>query len=184
VAYASLEQPEHRTGLKYDPLLQHVHKERPKLASAVLTVLRAYFAAGCPDQHLSAWGSFEQWSRVVRGALVWAGMPDPIGGRKELTETGDSETGTLERCLIEWEKLGKPMLVSDVLSEMSVGAFAHAELKAALAELCECAPDKLTTKLVSMQLRKYKRKNVGGRRFDHKPKQGGGTPWFVGTIVR
>lgn len=179
----SLENPETRTGFKYDPLLQHVHKERPKLASAVLTVLRAYFAAGCPDQRLSAWGSFEQWSRIVRGALVWAGMPDPIGGRKELTETGDSETGTLERCLIEWEKLGKPMLVSDVLSEMNVGAFAHAELKTALAELCECAPDKLTTKLVSMQLRKYKRKNVGGRRFDHKPKQGGGTPWFVGTIV-
>lgn len=180
----SLENPEHRTDLKYNPLIPHVHKERPKLASAVLTVLRAYFSAGCPDQRLSAWGSFEQWSHIVRGALVWAGMPDPIGGRKELTETGDSETGTLERVLIEWEKLNKPMLVSDLLSEMSVGAFAHAELKAALAELCECAPDKLTTKGVSMQLRKYKRKNVGGRRFDHKPKQGGGTPWFVARIVR
>lgn len=180
----SLENPETRTDLKYNPLIPHVHRERPKLASAVLTVLRAYFAAGCPDQHVSAWGSFEQWSRIVRGALVWAGMPDPIGGRKELTETGDSETGTLERVLIEWEKLDKPMLVSDLLSEMSVGGFAHAALKAALAELCECAPDKLTTKGVSMQLRKYKRKNVGGRRFDHKPKQGGGTPWFVSRIVR
>lgn len=180
----SLESPEHRTGFKYDPFIPHVHRERPKLASAALTVLRAYLAAGCPDQSLSAWGSFEAWSRVVRGALVWAGMPDPIGGRKELAETGDSETGTLERVLIEWEKLGKPMLVSDVLSEMHVGAFAHAALKEALAELCECSPDKLTTKLVSMQLRKYKRKNVGGRRFDHKPKIGGGTPWFVGRIVR
>jgi hypothetical protein len=109
-------------------------------------------------------------------------MPDPINGRRELVESGDSELGVLERVLIEWEKLGKPMLVSDLLAEMHVGAFAHAALKEALAELCECSPDKLTTKLISMQLRKYKKKNVGGRRFDHKPKQGGGTPWFVSRI--
>jgi hypothetical protein len=179
----SLELPENRTGFKYDPLLPYVHKERPRLASAVLTVLRGYFAAGCPDQGLSSWGSFEEWSRIVRGALVWAGMPDPIGGRAELIESGDSEMGVLERTLIEWEKLGKPMLVSDVLAEMHLGAFAHAALKEALAELCECSPDKLTTKGISMQLRKYRKKNVGGRRFDHKPKQGGGTPWFVSRIA-
>lgn len=179
----SFEHPEHRTGFKYSPLLPHVHRERPKLASAVLTVLRGYFAAGCPDQGLPAWGSFEEWSHIVRGALVWVGMPDPLQGRTELVESGDSEIGALERVLIEWEKFGKPMLVSDVLTEMHIGAFAHAALKEALAELCECSPDKLTTKSVSMQLRKYRKKNVGGRRFDHKPKQGGGTPWFVGRIV-
>lgn len=179
----TLEKPEHRTGFKYDPILPHVHRERPKLASAVLTVLRGYFAAGCPNQSLTSWGSFEQWSRIVRGALVWAGMPDPIDGRKELVEGSDSELGVLERVLIEWEKLGKPTLVSDLLSEMHVGAFAHAALKEALAELCECSPDKLTTKAISMQLRKYRKKNVGGRRLDHKPKQGGGTPWFVSRIV-
>lgn len=180
----SLEHPEYRTGFKYDPLIPYVHKERPRLASAVLTVLRGYFSAGCPDQSLSNWGSFEQWSRIIRGALVWAGMPDPISGRRELVDSGDSEIGVLERVLIEWEKLGKPMLVSDVLSEMHLGAFSHAALREALAELCECAPDKLTTKGISMQLRKYRKKNVGGRRFDHKSKQGGGTPWFVSHIVR
>lgn len=179
----SYENPENRSDFKYYPLLPHVHRERPKLASAALTILRAFFAAGCPDQKLSAWGSFEAWSRIVRGALVWAGMPDPIGGRKEMIESGDSELGVLERVLIEWEKLGKPTLVSDLLSEMHVGAFAHAALKEALAELCECSADKLTTKIISMQLRKYKKKNVGGRRFDHKPKQGGGTPWFVARIT-
>ena len=179
----SLENPENRKGFKYDPVLPHVHKERPKLASAVLTVLRAYFAAGCPDQGLNNWGSFEQWNRIIRGALVWVGMPDPLSGRTELVESGDSELGVLERVLIEWEKLGKPMFVSDVLSEMHVGAFAHAALKEALAELCECAPDKLTTKAVSMQLRKYRQKNVGGRSFDHKSKQEGGARWFVNRIT-
>lgn len=179
----SLEHPENRDDFKYSDLIAHVRKERPALVVAVLTILRAFFVVGCPDQKLSSWGSFEQWSRVVRGALVWAGMPDPVSGRTELTETGDSEIGVLERVLIEWEKLGKPMLVSDLLSEMSVGGFAHADLKAALAELCECSPDKLNARLVGSQLRKYRKKNVGGLRFDHKPKQGGGTPWFVSRIT-
>jgi hypothetical protein len=175
----ALEHPEKRKGFKHENLISHVRAERPALASAALTVLRAYFAAGCPDQGLTAWGSFEQWSRVVRGALVWAGMPDPVEGRVELEESGDSELGALERALIAWEQIGKPRLVSEVLAEMHMTAFAHADLKEAFAELCECSADKLTARGVGAQLKKYKRRNVGGRCFDHKSKQGGGTPWFV-----
>lgn len=174
-----LENPEKRSDFKYPNLLPHVLEQRPALVAAALTILRAYFVAGCPDQGLDSWGSFEEWSRIIRGALVWVGLPDPIGGRVELIESGDSELGTLERVLIEWEKLGKPMLVSDVLSEMQIGAFAHAGLKEALAELCECSPERLTARVVSARLRKYRRRVVGGRRLDQKPKTMHGIPWYV-----
>lgn len=174
-----LENPEKRGGFKYPNLLAHVLEQRPTLVVAALTILRAYFTAGCPDQVLSSWGSFEEWSRIIRGALVWVGLPDPVGGRVELIESGDSELGVLEKVLIEWEKLGKPMLVSDVLSEMQIGAFAHAGLKEALAELCECSPEKLTTRGVSMKFRKYRRRVVGGRRLDQRAKEERGTKWFV-----
>jgi hypothetical protein len=174
-----LENPEARSGFKYPELFTHVEKVRPSLVVAALTILRAFFVAGCPDQKLVSWGSFEDWTRIVRGALVWTGLPDPIGGRSELVESGDSELGTLERALIAWEKLGKPMLISDVLAEMQLTAFAHSGLKEALAELCECAPERLTAKGVGAKLKKYKKRNVGGRCFDHQPKVGGGTPWYV-----
>jgi len=177
-----LENPEHRSDLKYDPILPHVRKERPKLAAAALTVLRGYFSAGCPDQGLVRWGSFEQWSNVVRGALVWAGMEDPIKGRKDLVESGNSETSALERALLAWEALGRPMLVSEVLTEIHMGSFAHAELREALAELCACSADRLTAQVLGYQLRKYRKKNVGGRRFDTKPKGKHGIPWFVARI--
>jgi len=174
-----LEKPENRKGFRYDPLETHVQEQRPALVVAAITILRAYFHAGCPDQNLTPWGSFEDWSRVVRGALVWAGMSDPLGGRAELVDSGDSELGVLERVLIAWEKLGKPVLVSELLTEIHMAAFAHTELREALAELCACSADKLTARSVGAQLKKYKRRNVGGRCFDHKPKVGGGTPWFV-----
>jgi hypothetical protein len=177
-----MEHPEDRGGFKYYPLLPHVNKVRPTLVVAVLTILRAYFAAGCPDQKLSSWGSFENWSRIIRGALVWSDMPDPYVGRAELVESGDSEVSVLEKVLVAWEKLGKPTLVSDLLNEIGATAFAHLELKTALAELCECAPEKLTAREVGAKLKKHKKQNVGGRMFDHRPKQGGGTPWFVARI--
>lgn len=178
-----MEHPEDRGGFKYYPLLPHVDKVRPTLVVAVLTILRAFFTAGCPDQKLPAWGSFENWSRIIRGSLVWSGMPDPYIGRAELVESGDSEVSTLEKVLVAWEKLGKPTLVSNLLAEMHATAFAHLELKEALAELCECTVERLTARDVGAKLRKHKKQNVGGRMFDHKPKQGGGTPWFVVKVT-
>ena len=40
-------------------------------------MLRAYHVAGRADQKLPSCGSFEQWSRLVRSAVVWTGMKDP-----------------------------------------------------------------------------------------------------------
>ncbi len=42
-----------------------------------LTILGAYVQAGRPSMNLRHWGSFEGWSDLVRGAVVFAGLPDP-----------------------------------------------------------------------------------------------------------
>ncbi|MDB4929971.1 MAG: hypothetical protein JWM10_2455 [Myxococcaceae bacterium] len=49
-----------------------------RLASAALTLLRAYQAAGSPYVHLPRWPGFERWSRFVRSAVVWSGCDDPV----------------------------------------------------------------------------------------------------------
>lgn len=51
---------------------------RSTYLSAALTILRAFHVAGRPDQRIPTWGSFETWSELVRGALVWAGCVDPF----------------------------------------------------------------------------------------------------------
>lgn len=69
------ERPELRE-FKGDPVAT-VLDDRGKYVAACLTIVRAYIAAGCPGQ-LPALASFEEWSRLVRSALVWLGKPDPL----------------------------------------------------------------------------------------------------------
>src|SRR5262249_21875370 len=71
------EHPEERKEFRHPDLVAWAGQNRPELLGAALTILRAQFAAGRPDQGLPAWGSFEGWSGVVRSAVVWVGLPDP-----------------------------------------------------------------------------------------------------------
>lgn len=69
--------PHNRSDFKHPNILEWVNENRGVLISSALTILRGYFAAGKPRYRLKAWGSFEDWSRVVRCAMVWAGFEDP-----------------------------------------------------------------------------------------------------------
>jgi putative DNA primase/helicase len=72
---ANLERPELRQ-FKRRPF-DTVMADRGTYIAAALTVVRGYLAAGCPDT-LPALASFEDWSRLVRSALVWLGRADPV----------------------------------------------------------------------------------------------------------
>jgi hypothetical protein len=147
-----------------------------------VTVLRAFFVAGCPDQGLSPWGSFEGWSRLVRGALVWAGEPDPYAGRKELVETGDRDVDVLERLLVGWEEFGGPKTTAEALASLKSAPALHGVLRDALCDLCRVTADKLTARGVGNRLTKFKRRAVGDRYLDCLPKIGTGVPWVVSRV--
>jgi hypothetical protein len=78
---AGIENPESRS---FDlDLMQWVPANRAKLVAAGLTILRAFVCAGRPGlDRLKPYGSFEEWSNLVRGAVVWLGEPDPCITRK------------------------------------------------------------------------------------------------------
>jgi hypothetical protein len=80
---AGLENPE---GRSFDmDLRTWVPEHRVRLVAAGLTVLRAFVCAGRPGlDRLKPFGSFEAWSNLVRGALVWLGEPDPCITRKHI----------------------------------------------------------------------------------------------------
>ena len=71
-----MERPEERTGFQHNPPTPWVHQERRRLTVAALTLLKAYVEAGC-QAGVTPMGSFEQWSDLVRQALIWAGEPRP-----------------------------------------------------------------------------------------------------------
>jgi hypothetical protein len=80
---ARMENPEGRSFNK--DLRTWVPEQREKLVAAGLTVLRAFVSAGRPGvTKLEPFGSFEAWSNLVRGALVWLGEPDPCLTRQHI----------------------------------------------------------------------------------------------------
>lgn len=69
-----VERPELRE-FDFDPA-REIEADRGRFVAAALTVLRAFVVAGFPVAP-APFGSFEGWSRIVRGALLWLGEVDP-----------------------------------------------------------------------------------------------------------
>jgi putative DNA primase/helicase len=80
---ANMEQPYLRE-FKNDP--RHcLLGDRGKYVAAVLTIARAYICAGRPEKPTPL-ASFEEWSDLVRGSLVWLDRADPFNTINMLAE--------------------------------------------------------------------------------------------------
>jgi len=111
---SDLERPEERSEFTIDNIREHVVRERLKLAACALTILRAFFAAGQPKAGLKPWGSFEAWSDVVREAIVFCGLPDPVNTRASIS-TSSTEAEGLHAFVHGLHEFAKsdPMTMSD-----------------------------------------------------------------------
>jgi hypothetical protein len=95
---AKCERPENRE-FKSNPLAR-VSQERGRFVAAALTVLRAYHVAGRPLQP-KPFASFEQWSGLVRGALLWLGQADPVA-TVEAVRANDPKRADLLTVMEQW----------------------------------------------------------------------------------
>ena len=89
-----------------------VLRRRWEYVAAAMTILRAWHCAGRPNGDLPAWGSFESWSRVVRGALVFAGDVDPGEAHMEFRDSASVDTAQLRGLLEGWMDAVDTRLVS------------------------------------------------------------------------
>jgi hypothetical protein len=96
------EEPDARTKFRHPDLLAAARRLRPEILRAVFTILRAWWCAGMPDQGLTAFGSFEHWSKVVREAVVWCGWADPKLAARYLREQPDEDVATFRDVLKHW----------------------------------------------------------------------------------
>ena len=153
------EQPALRMGFKHPNLLAHVKKHRKELAIAALSIPAGYIKDGRPNMNLPAWGGFEDWSDLVRNALVWAKLPDPGESRQTLAAEADDEMSVLRQLMQGWEELVKPHTVADAIE--AAEANTAPTLKALLADL-----DGDKHKALGRILRDYRGRVLGGRKFD------------------
>lgn len=174
------ERPEERDDFTFDaPLLVWTLRERPRLAAAALTVLRAYCVAGQPSQRLTPYGSFEGWSDLVRSAVVWAGEPDPCDTREALMRESDAEGGLLRDLLNGWERLfgDKAQTLRQALQSLDTMKGKDGEqveryelLRGAFEALCGDRP--VTTRRVGQRLAAYRGRVVNGRALDAQDDRG------------
>ncbi len=181
-----LERPETRNDFKYPDILKHVRDNRTGLLTAALTILRGYIAAGRPDQHLPSWGSFEEWSDLVRNSIVWCGLPDPGETREEFCDSVDEDTQTLRQMLsaLQYADPGKEgMRVSQMLDDCSqqhssIPQIYARMLREAIEVLCGCAITKVTSTILGSKLKRFKGRLINGQCLATK-KNNGNNCWYV-----
>ena len=112
---AQMEHPENRR-FKRD-IKAYALEQGPAVVAAGLTVLRAYILASDKPE-VEPW-RFGEWNRLIRGAILWLGLPDPLSGLRE-TEAQDPEREALGAVLQAWRERFKdrPTLVKDALEPL------------------------------------------------------------------
>jgi putative DNA primase/helicase len=151
-----VEHPEDRMFRRGD-LLGYVDEHRSRFVVAALTVLRAFVIAGRPAHGMPPKGSFESWDRLVRGALIWAGGVDPLGGVQRIREQADEDLDRLRALLVAWHGLlgGASLTLTDAI----LRAGDSGDLRDALAVYCPSG--KPEAKLIGYALRKAHGRVVG-----------------------
>jgi hypothetical protein len=156
------ERPELRFTFRHFPLLPWVTNNRTRLLGAALGLLQMYCRAGRPAPPKPL-GSFEAWSDLIRGCIMWAGLPDPLLCNTE--DRDDEDLENLADLLAGWEELcaGDAWLgVSSAVERLSLridGRWATpaSRLRAALGS------EVVDTKRLTSALRKYRDRVHGGK---------------------
>lgn len=176
-----LERPEERAGFRHVDLLSHVRVHRKELVTAGLTILRGYIAAGRPDQGLRPWGSYERWSSLVRGSIVWAGRADPVDARAEVEACASDGTPELCALLEAWEHAQASVPAKGMTAKQALdrSLYDHV-LSDAVAEAVG-RPD-ASSRSLGKWLASVRERVVGGRRLVGRDNGKGTMVWSVKTV--
>lgn len=186
-----LERPEDRSGFRRADLMGYVRTHRAALYMHAVTIVAAYLRAGSPDVGLRPMGSFEGWSRVIRGAIVWLGYPDPFDTREDLelvADTGKESVAMLLEALALYDPEDRGIVVAEMLAMVYAGGLAPSghdaavvALRTAIENLCPNGGKPPVARQVSAKFKAYRRRVVNGQMLDFDPskKRSSGHVWHV-----
>ena len=174
--------PEHR---KFNrDIDEYTLENRGALVNACLTILQAYIQAGSPDLKQPKLGSFNQWSDLVRSAVLWLGMADPVESQKGI-DAQDDEKGTLAALLEVWSNtplLSGSSTVRDVIQQ---AVQQGSELRQILLDICLGKDGQLSPRLLGYYLRKHHRSVVNGMRLEEDGKdRNHSVKWKVAQVSK
>jgi hypothetical protein len=169
----------------YSPL-RDAAENRAELVSAALTVLRAYHVAGKPVRQLL--GGFEEWSTLIRGALIWLGEADPLETMEDL-RGADTVQSSLYAVMHEWKKhwpLGTPVTAAEMVKkanewEPSQGGYVNPEWRDALMVIA-ASGSTLSSARLGTWLGRNKNRILSGMRIVPGVKHYGNQQWVLSAV--
>lgn len=181
------EKPHLRSGFRYPDLFGTVRAKREVLLGAALTILKGYIIAGMPKQDMEMWGSFEMWSRLVRGAMLWAGMIDPAITRAELESEADVGKDNATSFVMGWAELQKAANAPDGLTarqahELLAKGVQSPLLRDALEEISGGVGKLPNAHTIGRHLREIRDRNFAGKVIRCIPNEKIGHRWYVEGI--
>lgn len=179
-----VEHPENRSDFRYPKLVDHVRSHQTELATAALTILRAYHLAGRPEFGLTSWGSFEDWSRLVRNAVYWVTGWD-CDTRQMLADQADltREAWRVALGILRAEFGVRPFTAEQVLVWCGGEGTSPRELHDALDGL-HTNPKGLCSKSLGWVFRRYEKAVVEGYYLTRHPeKRQGSTSWVLQSVA-
>jgi len=183
---SALENPEDREDVRDLPA--YATAARRELVRAGLTVLRSFASHGRPHTGGARWGSFEEWSRLIPQAIVFAGGADVLAARPRGDAGDDDATATaalLERL---------PMLSASPLTAKQIVALLwpadrgdapdiHDPLREAIEQLCPPRyGSRPEAKALGERLRRMSGRVIGGRRIVGRMGRTGAREWAVEVV--
>jgi hypothetical protein len=177
------ERPEDRQGFQIPDLLGHVHRNHAELVRDVLTILRAYVVAGRPAFDLKPWGSFQEWSDLVRNAVFWVLGVD-CDTREALAERADSTRAAHSALIHELREHFEllPFTTEQVLDLYITRDPRHTALIEVIDEL-NVNPKGLSSRSLGRILLRAIGAVHGGSRLDiQKAKRAGSRVWIIRKV--
>ncbi len=99
---SNVERPWQREDFAIPDLQRHLRVHRPELLAAAFTVVRGWYADGCPPVAVPRLGGFEAWASAVGGVLHHAGVEGFLGNLAEITESRDDQGQQWARFFDAW----------------------------------------------------------------------------------
>jgi predicted DNA-binding ribbon-helix-helix protein len=119
-----------------------VLEHRGELIAALLTLARAWYAAGRPKSALKPLGSYEAWSVIVGGILEYVGQTGFLGNADELYREADSESLQWEAFLTTLDEVfyGEAFTVAKIVAKLKETTLSGQRSDSA-SKLREAVPD-------------------------------------------
>lgn len=185
----ALECPEERDDLEISDLLAHVREHRAALVRAALVILRAHAVAGRPTNGWAPLGSFEEWDRVVRGAVWFATEWDCNATRRKAADNAPERLDRLS-LLEAWDSLpggswGEKGITAAQAYDMACHTEGVADKKPVYPKLVNALMQFSrdgripSSRIIGNQIRAMDLRNIGGLKFKKAGEDGHVALWVV-----